>query len=114
MICHIPISFPQAALGAEIEVPSLNGNKKLSIPRGTESGDIFKIKGEGFPKIGGYGSGDLVIQTIVKTPKHLTKRQEQLLKEFEEAGKGKEEDMEGKKKAHGISPPRDEAAGAPW
>ena len=113
LICQIPISFPQAALGAEIEVPSLDGNKKLSIPKGTESGDIFRIRGEGFPKMKNHGRGDLVIQTIVKTPKHLTKRQEQLLREFEEAGGEKEKNVEGRKRAHGIFPPRDEAAGVP-
>jgi molecular chaperone DnaJ len=99
IICQIPISFPQAALGAEIEVPSLNGNKKVSIPKGTESGDIFRIKGEGFPKIKGYGRGDMVIQAIVKTPKNLTKRQEELLREFEELGRGKEKEKQGWKRA---------------
>lgn len=89
LVCQIPITFPQAALGAEIEVPSLNGKRKLSIPRGTESGDVFRIKGEGFPKLKGHGRGDLVVQAIVKTPKHLTKRQEELLREFEELSRGK-------------------------
>ncbi|MFB3887761.1 MAG: molecular chaperone DnaJ [Thermodesulfobacteriota bacterium] len=99
IVCQIPVSFVQAALGAEIEVPSLNGNKKLSIPRGTESGDVFRIRGEGFPKMKGTGRGDLVIQTIVKTPKHLTKRQEQLLREFEEAGRKIEEEAQQRKRA---------------
>lgn len=92
VICQIPISFPQAALGSEIEVPTLNGNKTLHIPKGAESGDLFRIRGEGFPKLRGHGKGDQIVQVIVKTPKNLTKRQEELLKEFEEAGKrGKEE-----------------------
>ncbi len=111
LICQIPISFPQAALGAEIEVPSLDGNKKLSIPKGTESGDIFRIRGEGFPRLRGHGKGDLVIQTVIKTPKNLTKRQEQLLREFEEAGGVEKGEMKGGKKVHGVSPSRDEAAG---
>jgi molecular chaperone DnaJ len=84
LICQIPISFPQAALGTEIEVPTLNGKKQLSIPKGIESGEILKIKGEGFPRIRGYGRGDQLIQVIVKTPKNLTKKQEDILKEFEE------------------------------
>lgn len=83
VICQIPISFTQAALGTEIDVPTLNGKKNLRIPKGTESGDIFRIKGEGFPRIRGYGRGDEIIQVMVKTPKNLTKRQEELLKEFE-------------------------------
>ena len=89
IICQIPINFPQAALGVEIEVPTLNGKRDLTIPKGTESGDIFKIKGEGFPRIRGYGKGDEVIQVIVKTPKNMTKRQEEILREFEELGKKK-------------------------
>jgi molecular chaperone DnaJ len=95
IICQIPISFTQAALGAEIEVPSLNGKKDLSVPKGTESGDIFRIRGEGFQKMRGHGRGDLVIQAIVKTPKNLTKRQEELLKEFEELGRSEEKEKEG-------------------
>jgi len=83
IICQIPISFPQAALGTEIEVPTLNGKKNLNIPKGIESGEILKIKEEGFPKIRGYGRGDQIVQIIVKTPKNLTKKQEEILKEFE-------------------------------
>jgi len=84
VICQIPISFTQAALGTEIEVPTLNGTKNLKIPKGTESGEIFRIKGEGFPRIRGYGRGDEIVQVMVRTPKNLTKRQEELLREFEE------------------------------
>ena len=79
IICQIPISFPQAALGTEIEVPTLNGKRNLIIPKGTESGEILRIKGEGFPKLRGYGRGDQIVQIIVKTPKNLTKRQEEIL-----------------------------------
>jgi len=95
VICQIPISFTQAALGAEIDVPTLNGTKALKIPRGTESGDIFKIKGEGFPRIRGYGRGDEIVQVMVKTPKNLTKKQEELLKEFEELSRRGEKGEEG-------------------
>ena len=97
IICQIPISFPQATLGAEIEIPTLNGKRKITIPKGTESGEIFRLKGEGFPKLRGYGRGDQLVQVIVKTPKNLSKRQEQILKEFEELGKHKDKD-EGWKK----------------
>ena len=93
VICQIPISFSQAALGAEIEVPTLNGKKTFKIPRGTESGQILGLKGEGFPKLRGSGRGDQIVQVFVKTPKNLTKRQEELLREFEEIGgtRGREE-----------------------
>ena len=96
IICQIPISFPQAALGTEIEVPTLNGKRNLTIPKGTESGEILRIKGEGFPKIRGYGRGDQIVQFIVKTPKYLSKRQEEILREFEELGKKKERGEEGR------------------
>ncbi len=94
IICQIPISFTQAALGSEIEVPTLNGRKSLTIPKGTESGEIFRIKGEGFPKIRGYGRGDQIVQIIVKTPKDLTRRQEEILKEFEGISLKKEKALE--------------------
>lgn len=90
LICQVPISFPQAALGAEIEVPTLDGKRTLTIPRGIESGEFLKIKGEGFPKLKGSGRGDLIVQILVKTPKNLTKRQEELLREFEEITKKRE------------------------
>jgi len=98
IICQIPISFAQAALGAEIEIPTLNGKRTITIPKGTESGEIFKIKGEGFPRIKGHGKGDLVVQVIVKTPKNLTKRQEELLREFEEISRKKDKEGEGWKR----------------
>jgi len=63
------------------------GRKILPIPKGTVTGEILKIKGEGFPKIRGYGKGDQIIQIIVKTPKNITKRQEEIFKEFEEISK---------------------------
>ena len=86
VICQIPISFSQAALGAEIEVPTLNGKKSLRVPKGSESGQILTLKGEGFPKLRGSGRGDQIVQVVVRTPKNLTKRQEELLREFEAIG----------------------------
>ncbi len=94
VVCQIPISFPQAALGAEIEVPTLDGKKKITIPRGIDSGEVLRIKGEGFPKSRGSGRGDQIVQVIVKTPKNLTKRQEEILREFEET-MGRKEKEEG-------------------
>ena len=80
--CQIPISFIQAALGATIEVPTLNGTEKLKISRGTQSGAISRLKGKGIPNLRGYGRGDQIIETLVKTPVNLNKKQEELLKEF--------------------------------
>jgi len=93
IVCQIPISFPQAAMGAEIEIPTLDGEKKVTIPKGTESGELLRIKGKGFPKLGGHGRGDQLVQVIVQTPKNLTKRQEEILREFEELA-GKDERKE--------------------
>jgi molecular chaperone DnaJ len=89
IVCQIPISFPQAVLGAEIEVPTLNGKKNLLIPKGIESGEVLRIKGEGFTRMRGHGRGDQIVQIIVKTPKNLTKRQEEILREFEELSERK-------------------------
>ncbi len=98
IICQIPISFPQAAMGAEIEVPTLDGEKRMAIPRGTESGEIIRIKGKGFPKLGGQGRGDQLVQVIVRTPKNLTKRQEEILFEFEALAGKDEGESEGWRK----------------
>ncbi|MGB9699234.1 MAG: molecular chaperone DnaJ [Thermodesulfobacteriota bacterium] len=82
IFCQIPISFTQAALGAEIEVPSLNGTKKLTIPPGTQSSQVFTLRGQGIPHLNGFGRGDQHVQVVIKVPTKLSKRQKELLKEF--------------------------------
>lgn len=82
VICQIPISFVQATLGDKISVPTLNGKKILEIPRGTQPGDIFYFHGEGIPSLRNGRRGDQIIQVNIKTPTHLSKKQEALLKEF--------------------------------
>ena len=83
LICQVPISFAQAALGAVIEVPTLDGPEDLEIPRGTQSGETLRIRGRGMPDIGGRARGDELVEVSVETPKHLTARQEELvLREF--------------------------------
>ncbi|MGA1791917.1 MAG: molecular chaperone DnaJ [bacterium] len=89
VICEVPISMIQAALGTEIEVPTLNGNHLLSIPKGTQSGDTFKIRKAGFPRLRGNGQGDQIIRIFVKTPTNMNKRQKELLEEFYEIDKKK-------------------------
>jgi molecular chaperone DnaJ len=84
IFCQTPISFTQAALGARIDVPTLEGKETLTIPRGTQSGTLFRLRGAGMPRLKGHGRGDQVIQVVVKTPTNLTKRQEELLKELAE------------------------------
>lgn len=82
VICRVPISFIQAVLGDKIEVPTLTGEKTLEIPKGTQPDEVFRFPGEGIPSLRNGKRGDQIIQIIVKTPRHLTKKQEELLKEF--------------------------------
>ncbi|MFQ6062011.1 MAG: molecular chaperone DnaJ [Methanosarcinales archaeon] len=82
IVCEIPISFTQAALGAEIEVPTLKGKAKLKIPAGTQSGKVFRLRGKGIPNLHGYGKGDEHVKVKVVVPTKLTKRQKELLLEF--------------------------------
>lgn len=84
IICEVPIIFTQAALGAVIEVPTLTSSTKVKIPKGTQSGHVIKIRGEGFPDVHGYGRGNLLVNLVIETPPKLTARQEELLKEFAE------------------------------
>jgi len=84
IILSMPISFVQAALGDMVEVPSLKGRANLRIPKGTQSGNVLKMKGRGLPDIHGYGRGDQLVQVIIETPRKLTKEQEELLKKFAE------------------------------
>lgn len=81
--CVIPVSFTQAALGTEIVVPTLEGDHKLKIPEGTQSGSTFRIRNRGVPVLNGRGKGDLFVDIRVQTPSKLTKRQRELLLELE-------------------------------
>ena len=83
--CRIPITFIQAALGGSVVAPTLTGTEKMKIPRGTQTGRTFRLKGKGIPHLRGYGCGDQIIETVVTVPTNLTKRQEELLKEFEKS-----------------------------
>lgn len=85
IVCRVPISFVQASLGATIEVPTLKESEKIKIPRGTQTGQIFRLKGKGIPHLQGYGRGDQIIEVFVKIPTELTRKQEDLLREFEKA-----------------------------
>jgi len=93
---RVPVPMGQAALGCEIEVPTVHGSRKLAIPGGTQAGQIFTLKNEGVPNLRGHGRGDMVVEIMVVTPTGLTRRQEELLKEFnalegEKAGESHEE-----------------------
>ena len=82
LFCTVPISYAQAALGAEITIPTLEGEHKLKVPEGTQAGAIFRVRGKGVPSLKGGGKGDLHVQFRVETPRKLTKRQRELLEEL--------------------------------
>ena len=85
--CRVPIPMTTAALGGAIEVPALdNSRARVSIPVGTQAGRQFRLKGKGMPAMRGSGHGDMYVQVTVETPMNLTKRQKELLQEFEKSG----------------------------
>lgn len=84
--CTVPISFSQAALGAEMEVPTLSGKVALKIPAGTQSGVKMRLKGKGIQRLGGYGQGDQIVTVHVETPTKLSGEQKELFKRLGEIG----------------------------
>lgn len=83
--CDVPVSIVQAALGAELEVPSLEGMVKVRVPSGTQSHQTLRLKGKGFTRLGSYGRGDQLLRIIVETPAKLSSRQKELLSELEQS-----------------------------
>ena len=89
--CEIPITFPEATLGAEIVVPTLEGDIKYTIPEGTQTGTVFTVKGKGIQKLNSRGrsdrgeKGDLRFTVTLEVPRSLTEKQKQLLREFSES-----------------------------
>lgn len=81
--CEVPITFTTAALGGEIEIPTLDGRVKIKIPVETQSGKLFRLRGKGVKSVRGGGKGDLLCQIMVETPVNLTAKQKELLKQFE-------------------------------
>lgn len=84
--CEVPISFVQAALGAKIDAPTIDGKVELTIPEGTQSGAVLRIRGKGIPKLRGNERGDEFVKIKVLTPKNLSSRQKKLLQEFADGG----------------------------
>lgn len=78
----VPLSFPQAVLGAQIDVPTLGGKVKMRVPSGTQSGKTFRLRGKGFPVLGGYGKGDQLVKVLVEVPEKISKKQKQLIAEL--------------------------------
>ena len=84
VLCEAPITFTQAVLGAELEIPTIDGKVKYTLPEGTQSGTTFRLKGKGIPSINGRGRGDQYVTVYLETPKHLNKEQKEALKNFAE------------------------------
>lgn len=86
--CEMPISFTAAALGGEIEIPTLDGVAKIRIPPETQTGRIFRLRGKGIKGVRSHTYGDLLCHVVVETPVNLTERQKELLRELEDSSKG--------------------------
>lgn len=82
LLLDLPIGFAEAALGTKREIPTLAGSFRLTVPEGTQSGKVFRVRGKGFPNVHGSGNGDLLVRTMVETPTHLTEKQKELLSAF--------------------------------
>jgi molecular chaperone DnaJ len=90
LLCEVPVSFVQAALGADISVPALDGGTAIKIPPGTQPGAMFRLKGKGIKNVQGYGRGDLHVRINVEVPTHLSPAQKTKLQEYADLCNGKE------------------------
>lgn len=84
LVCRVPISYAQAALGAKIDIPTLDGTEPFEIPAGTPTGEVFRLKGKGMPELRSHRVGDLLAQVYIDVPKKLTKEHEELLRKLAE------------------------------
>jgi len=85
VLCEVPITFPQAVLGAELEIPTIDGKVKYTLPEGTQSGTTFRLKGKGIPALNGHGRGDQYVTVYIETPRNLTREQKEAMRKFSEA-----------------------------
>lgn len=86
ILMDLPVTYTDAILGTSVEIPTLSGKAVIRIPPGTHTGQTFRLKGKGFPKIGGFGSGDMLVRLVVDTPEKITSRQKELLEELSKVG----------------------------
>jgi molecular chaperone DnaJ len=91
-----PVTFAQAALGAEVEVPTVKGTARVDIPSGTQSGTLLRLRGQGLPDLEGRGRGDLLIRVVVWTPEPLSSEQEKLLEQLREVEDDAPERIDGR------------------
>ena len=96
VLCEMPITFAQAALGATIEVPTLDGKVRYNVPEGTQTGTTFRLRGKGIPYVGYKTRGDQFVTVVVETPQKLTQKQKDLLRQFDD---GASEETQPKRKS---------------
>jgi len=84
LVIELPVSYPQAVMGVEVEVPTPYGKAMLKIPSGTQNGQLFRLKDQGMPRLNARGKGDLFVRTIIEVPKNVSGREKELLKELEQ------------------------------
>jgi molecular chaperone DnaJ len=82
ILCEIPVRFTEAALGATLRVPTLTGKADLKIPEGTQSGQLFRLRGLGLPSMHGRGKGDQIVRVLIEVPKRLTREQREIMEKF--------------------------------
>ncbi|MEW6721658.1 MAG: molecular chaperone DnaJ, partial [Candidatus Micrarchaeota archaeon] len=87
LLIDVPLSFSRVALGGNVEIPTLFGKDRLHVPAGTQSHTVFRLKGEGMPRLGRGGKGDMLARVVIEVPKKLTKKQRDLLEQLESEGK---------------------------
>jgi molecular chaperone DnaJ len=83
LLSEVEVSFPNAALGTTVNIPTIDGRAELKIPPGTQNGTVFKLKGKGLPKMNGWGKGDQFVKMNIETPRDLNSRQKRLLEELD-------------------------------
>ena len=82
ILIDVPVAYTDAILGSQIEVPTLTGKAQIKIPSGTHSGQILRLKGKGFPKLGGFGNGDMLVRMLIDTPAQVSSKQKELIEEL--------------------------------
>ncbi len=85
VVMDLPISYVHALLGTQVEIPTLTGKAMIRVPAGTHSGQAFRLKGKGFPKLGGFGSGDMLVKVLVDIPSQISKEQKELIEKLAES-----------------------------
>ena len=84
LVCEIPVTFSQAALGSHLTIPTLDGEEKIDVPAGVQSGAVFRVRGRGVPRVNGRGRGDLLVRVRVETPRRLSRKARELFKQIAE------------------------------